>query len=84
MMQFSFLQARNTPQFHNNTIRAQNAGYDLQCLMLSANAGSGIAFFRKFSIDFSRAARCGKHCNATVATHHSTTQHSWQYTTRTV
>jgi len=34
--------------------------------MLSENAGSGIAFFRKLSIDFSRAARCGKHCKATV------------------
>ena len=32
--------------------------------MLSANAGSGIAFFKKFNIDFRRAARCGKHCDA--------------------
>ncbi len=33
----------------------------LQCLMLSENAGSGMAFFKKFSMDFRRAALCGKH-----------------------
>lgn len=32
------------------------------CLMLSANAGSGMAFFKKLSMDFRRAALCGKHC----------------------
>lgn len=31
------------------------------CLMLSANAGSGMAFFKKLSMDFRRAALCGKH-----------------------
>ena len=30
--------------------------------MLSENAASWIAFFRKFNIDFRRAARCGRHC----------------------
>lgn len=33
-----------------------------QCLILSAKAPSGMAFFRKLSMDFSNAARCGKHC----------------------
>ena len=38
-------------------------------LVWSANAGSGIVFFRKFRIDFNKAARCGKHwffCMATL------------------
>ena len=34
----------------------------LPCLILSENAGSGIAFFKKFSMDLSNAALCGKHC----------------------
>ena len=37
---------------------------DVRCRMLSEKAGSGVAFFRKFSIDLSRAAFWGKHCNA--------------------
>ena len=35
--------------------------HDLQCLMLSEREGSGIAFFKKFNIDFRRATLCGKH-----------------------
>ena len=33
----------------------------LQCRMLSEKAGSGIAFLRKFNMDFMRAALWGKH-----------------------
>lgn len=33
----------------------------LQCRILSEKAGSGMAFFKKFNIDFSRAALCAKH-----------------------
>lgn len=48
----------------NTLHNSKNINYinDLQCLMLSENALSGIAFLRKFSIDLRRAARCGKHC----------------------
>ena len=41
----------------------------LQCLMLSEKDGSGMAFFRKFNMDFSRAALWGKHCTPTNITH---------------
>ncbi len=36
----------------------------LQWRMLSENAGSGIAFFRKLSMDLSSAALWGRHCGA--------------------
>lgn len=34
--------------------------WHLRCRMLSEKAGSGMAFFRKFSMDFNKAALCGK------------------------
>ena len=44
------------------TVSLVDKAHHSQCLILSAKAPSGMAFFRKLSMDFSNAARCGKHC----------------------
>lgn len=39
---------------------------NLQCLILSEKELSGMAFFKKFNMDFKSAALCGKHCTPEI------------------